>query len=232
MGREYFCAYHSYLRSCQGLSDGEVGRLFRALLAYSESGARSELNGRESVAFDFMAANIDRDVAEYQSKCERNRQNAGKRYDRMRWHATAATACDGCQEEEKEKDKEELKEKVPPNGGTKKKGAAAPTPPERNRYGAYGWVRLSGEEYARLLADYGEATVKAYIAVVDELAQQTGNKNKWKDWNLTLRKAIRNQWGQGPSRQLVVNGGAHARTAPPEGYSDPERYEKSKGGWK
>ena len=50
MAREYFCAYHSYIKQCKGLSDGELGRLFRALLEYSASGKVPELNGRESVA--------------------------------------------------------------------------------------------------------------------------------------------------------------------------------------
>lgn len=106
MAREYFCAYHSYLQQCKGLSDGELGRLFRALLQYSATGAAPEFNGRESVAFDFMAANIDRDAETYEMACNRNRENALKRYDRIRPHATA---CETCQE--KEEEKEELKEK-------------------------------------------------------------------------------------------------------------------------
>ena len=86
---KYFCAYHDYLQQCKGLSDGEVGRLFRALLQYSATGAVPELNGRESVSFSFMAANIDRDQKSYKDKCEKNRTNARNRYDRMPSNATA-----------------------------------------------------------------------------------------------------------------------------------------------
>ena len=33
------------------------------------------------------------------------------------------------------------------------------------------------------------------IEYIDESAQLTGNKNKWKDWNLVIRKCSRDKWG-------------------------------------
>lgn len=56
-------------------------------------------------------------------------------------------------------------------------------------------MKLTDEEYARLLADIGEAELARCIAYVDESAQATGNKNRWKDWNLTVRKCHRDGWG-------------------------------------
>lgn len=67
--------------------------------------------------------------------------------------------------------------------------------PARHAHGQYQWVKLTGDEYSRLLADLGEAELARCIAYVDEAAQSTGNKNKWKDWNLTLRKCHRDGWG-------------------------------------
>lgn len=66
----------------------------------------------------------------------------------------------------------------------------------RTSYGEYGWVKLSEEEYTRLINEYGEAEVQRAITYVDESAQSNGNKNRWKDWNLVLRKCIRNGWGK------------------------------------
>lgn len=66
---------------------------------------------------------------------------------------------------------------------------------ERHKYGAYGWVRLSDDEYARLTADLGEAELQRCITYIDESAQSNGNKNKWKDWNLVIRKCSREGWG-------------------------------------
>lgn len=75
MAIEYFCCYHSYARKLAKLSDQEVGRLFRALIQYSDTGKAQELTGRESVAFDFIADDIDRAREAYQAKCEQNKKN-------------------------------------------------------------------------------------------------------------------------------------------------------------
>lgn len=75
MAMEYFCCYHSYTRKLAKLSDQEVGRLFRALLDYSARGEAPELAGRESVAFDFIADDIDRARAVYEERCRTNAAN-------------------------------------------------------------------------------------------------------------------------------------------------------------
>mgnify|MGYP004507985593 CR=1 FL=1 len=77
-------------------------------------------------------------------------------------------------------------------------GAAAPTPAGaavRHKHGAYGWVRLTDDEYARLLNDLGEDELVRCITYLDESAQSNGNKNKWKDWNLVVRRCSRERWG-------------------------------------
>ncbi len=86
----------------------------------------------------------------------------------------------------------------------KKNGAAAPTPAaappesaiERHKYGEYGWVRLSDDEYSRLLEDFGSEELERCITYVDESAQSNGNRNKWKDWNLVVRKCAKYGWGK------------------------------------
>ena len=80
---------------------------------------------------------------------------------------------------------------------------ALPAPSQklkRTSYGQYGWVKLSNEEYSRLLNDLGEAEVKRCIAYVDESAQSTRNKNKWRDWNLVIRRCNRDGWGLSGTR--------------------------------
>lgn len=75
--------------------------------------------------------------------------------------------------------------------------AAAPAPPKptKHKRGTYGWVLLTDDEYDRLVSDLGEAEATRCINYVDEAAEQTGNKNKWKNWNLTVRKCHREGWG-------------------------------------
>lgn len=90
---------------------------------------------------------------------------------------------------------------VPPADKVKK--------PVRKEYGQYGWVKLSDEEYNRLLNDLGETEVKRCIAHVDESAQSSGNKNRWRDWNLVIRRCHRDHWGSG-----TVAGKPNARSVP------------------
>lgn len=65
----------------------------------------------------------------------------------------------------------------------------------RKSYGQFGWVKLTDKEYAAIVNDLGKAEAERCIAYVDECAQTTGNKNKWRDWNLVVRKCSRDKWG-------------------------------------
>ena len=79
-----------------------------------------------------------------------------------------------------------------------------PKKPIAHKYGEYGWVLLTDDQYNKLVADIGENNAKRCIAYVDESAQGTGNKNKWKDWNLVVRKCHREGWGIRPWNQKRV----------------------------
>ena len=70
------------------------------------------------------------------------------------------------------------------------------------KYGQYGWVKLTDDQYERLQRELGDAELQRCIDYIDESAQITKNKNKWRDWNLVIRKCSRDRWG------LSVKGGA------------------------
>lgn len=78
MAMEYFCCFHAYRKKLESLSDSEKGRLWDALMIYSETGERAKLNGREAIAFDFIAADIDAAKEKYAQKCRTNKQNREK----------------------------------------------------------------------------------------------------------------------------------------------------------
>ena len=108
MGLEYFPCYHSYGKKCEKLTDQELGRLFRALFKYSETGERQELAGRESIAFDFIADDIDRAKESYDVKCQKNRANASER------KRTLANGSETSQSKDKDKDTDKDEKKKPP----------------------------------------------------------------------------------------------------------------------
>lgn len=82
-----------------------------------------------------------------------------------------------------------------PEQSTQRRRAAPPERKVRHKRGEYGWVKLTDEEFERLRQDLGDAELQRCISYIDESAQATGNKNKWKDWNLVIRKCSRDGWG-------------------------------------
>lgn len=96
--------------------------------------------------------------------------------------------------------------------------AQAPTPTEpkppkssKHKYGEYGWVQLTEEQYSKLLQDMGQAELERCIAYIDESAQSSSNKNRWKDWNLVIRRCHREGWG--------LRGKSYAQAQPSESTS-------------
>lgn len=112
MALEYFPFYHSYKKKTEKLTDQELGRLVRALVTFSETGELQELAGRESIAFDFIAVDIQNAKEAYEEKCAKNKANRERPLtndnDRER---TITTVDDRDQTKTKTKTKEELKEK-------------------------------------------------------------------------------------------------------------------------
>lgn len=147
--REYFPCYNSYLQKIAKLSDQEVGRLFRALLMYSTTGEAQELAGREAVAYDFIADDIDRANKAYSDKCAVNRRNRSSTTvnDRQRPSTT-----DDETPQNKDKDKDKDKDKG--NRGVTAREARPNTrftPPTVDEVRAYclekGYLRVSAERF-------------------------------------------------------------------------------------
>ena len=111
MAREFFCAYHSYLKSIEPLTDAEKGRLFVSCLQYSMTGATTDLRGNERFLFPMMKEQIDRDNKKYSDMCEKQRQNIKKRWDTMVYGGKSGIPTDTKHTKEKEKEKE--KEIIP-----------------------------------------------------------------------------------------------------------------------
>lgn len=193
MARDYVCLYHSYLDAIQALGDAERGRLLTAMLEYSLTGATGHLNGNERFIWPLVKAQIDRDSEKYDEKCRVNAENGSKR--------TQANATERKQtlpnasETSQGKGKGEYKGKGKGKGKGEGKGENTGPAPARTAYGQYMWIKLTDDEYKRLLVDLGQVELDRCIAYVDESAQSSGNKNRWKDWDLVIRRCHRDKWG-------------------------------------
>lgn len=136
MALESFNAYHSYLDTMEALNDAECGRLFRALLEYSATGAAPELRGNERFVFPGMRSQIDRDIEKYKAKCARNRENGEKGGGQSPPNAPERPRTPP-KDKDKEKDKEKDKDKgisFPPDGVKDSARAHRPTVEEVAAY--------------------------------------------------------------------------------------------------
>ena len=64
----------------------------------------------------------------------------------------------------------------------------------KEKYGTYGRVKLTIDEYMRLINEYGEYFIKQQIEYLDEYIESNNNKNRYTNFNLVLRKSIRENW--------------------------------------
>ena len=201
MAMEYFCCFHSYRRKLESLSDSEKGRLWDALMNYSETGERAKLNGREAIAFDFIAADIDAAKEKYAQKCRTNKQNREK--------GTSTTVDDRARpstnsDETHQTKNKKQKEKISPNGDINppispqgEPGAARPA-----KFSAKACIEqyTQDAELRQLLLDWLEVRKKARapeterairenLRILPQMAQESG---------LTLqdymREVIRRGW--------------------------------------
>ena len=73
-GKSSFVLYHDIRAPLELLSDEDRGKLFLALLDYSEYGVTPAFNGALQMAFAFIRAALDRDADAWEAKREKRRE--------------------------------------------------------------------------------------------------------------------------------------------------------------
>ena len=206
MAKKGVIMYYDLLEQLQDFTDEQFGKITRAMIKYDRDGIEPQFNDIQiRLAFNILKPTIDRNKQEYQEKCDKNRENINKRwkkqdtneYDCIRMN-TNYTDIDI----DKDKDKEidiNIEKDINKKEIYKEKVEQSPThtqsfKEEKHKYGEYGWIKLTDNQYNKLCEDYSRDYIDFAIKKIDEYVQSNGNKNKYKDWNLVLRKAIREKW--------------------------------------
>ncbi len=209
------------VRPCiKRLDTNEKGRLFEAILDYAEFGTVPDLDGALGVAWDFIQPKLDRDAGRYDRQVEQKqyavfarevKKKGGTPIPFDEWKSltdternrllSADTGCYPTSTSNLQTSNPNLQPQTTTSTcnsnskSTANESPPTPTRQSRKAYGEFGWVKLTDDEYNRLLNDLGETEVKRCIAYIDESAQTTQNKNKWRDWNLVVRKCHKQGWG-------------------------------------
>jgi len=212
--RNHFLFFRNYYEAARGLKDKDRLALYDAIIGYSLNGDELDITGIAKSMFALILPSLRKSRGNAISGAKGGKAKAENLASEVPSEQPGETLADDKQtsgetptyihqesftnvNEKEESISNEIEKEEEEIRGS---GAAAPAPsqplrPKKQKYGEYGWVKLTEAEYIRLVSDFGEDDTARYIALVDEKAQQTGNKNKWVDWNLTIRKAIREKWG-------------------------------------
>ena len=209
MQRTQFTFYESFYKAVKRIKDPESrAQAYDAICAYALYGQEPNLDSFSdfsAIAFELIKPNLDSS----RKKAENGKAGGSKKQNKSKKEANKKQEqIESEKENEDEKEKEnkieiEKENKIEIEKENKieieKECEYNNTPiiekVEKIKFGEYGWVKLKPEDYSRLISDYGESEVKRAIRYIDESSQSSGNKNKWKDWNLVVRRCIREGWG-------------------------------------
>ena len=70
---------------------------------------------------------------------------------------------------------------------------------------------MTTAEYQRLVDEFGQDYIDRQIELLDEYVESNNNKNKYTNFNLVIRKAIREKWFD--KKEVKNNGNAKRYTA-------------------
>lgn len=189
MQRTQFTFYESFYKAVKRIKDPESrAQAYDAICAYALYGQEPNLDSFSdfsAIAFELIKPNLDSS----RKKAENGKAGGSKKQNKSKKEANKKQEQIESEKEKENKIEIEIEKECEYNN----------TPiiekVEKIKFGEYGWVKLKPEDYSRLISDYGESEVKRAIRYIDESSQSSGNKNKWKDWNLVVRRCIREGWG-------------------------------------
>ena len=187
------------------LSNGQLGQLMRIMMEYHFLGIEPEKVPRAlRSVWVFIRKDLD-DARHHFETSVKNGRKGGRKKKQLSAEPVAAA-----------QDNLGLSPKNPEEGtsaststttssstttstSTSKDTGSAPAGPagvclEQRSYGEFGWVKLTEEQYRKLKDTFGPEELNRCITYVDEAAQSNGNRNRWKDWYLILRRCHKYRW--------------------------------------
>lgn len=115
--KSFLVYYDNEIIVCR-LSDDEAGKLFKSLFPYAKEQIKPDFENSPALAmaFDVLSMAIDRDLEKYEKRCEKNRENVCKRwnksdtnvYERNKSH-TKHTDKDRDMDKDRDKDMDSMK---------------------------------------------------------------------------------------------------------------------------
>lgn len=197
------------------LNDAQVGRLCLAILRYQSRGELPvDLDPMCKVLWGVIREDLRRARLRYDAavangkKGGRPRKSSGEEKETQQNPKKQIT---------KTKSKTQSKTKSTTQTETESSATGSGSAPagtagvccEPQSFGEFGWVKLTDPQYDKLMDQLGPEELHRCITYVDEAAQSTGNRNRWKDWYLMVRRCHDNHWYEtrhGSTKQEIPKG--------------------------
>lgn len=208
--KKSFLLYVDRKKEISMLSDEQAGKLFKAVFEYADSGTETEFEELAlALMFSVFKSQIDANAEKYAEKAERNRkyyqskkansENSVKLSQIQKIQSNSAydtdtdTVTDTVTGTDTVTDTEIIYTDNYNNKDIDSVASATQHTPDsektqkevKHKFGEYQHVRLTDNQFQKLVEDYGESKLKLYIRKVDEYCQQHGKS--YKDYNLTIR---------------------------------------------
>lgn len=191
MSRESFIFHYDFINADE-FSPAEVGALTLAMVAYSMNGTEPDFNDRAMrTEWRRIRERMDVDDRAYRDQCEKNRENARKRWDavgceRMR---SDANGCEAMRGDAKNADIDiDIDIDTDIDIDNKKENKKRKAAPVKHKHGSYQNVLLSDEEQQKLIEEYGPERTREAVEHLSQYIAEKGYKSK--SHYLTLRRWV------------------------------------------
>jgi hypothetical protein len=187
-----FILYQDQEEVFTSLPKDKAGELTLGIFEYVRTGKISNLDPLVKIAFIPIKQRLDADKLKYDAKCLKNKEIATNR-----WKEENANAYERIRTSTKSTDIYHISyinNNLLINILNKYILVKEKNKKEKKRYGEYKWIVLTNSQYEKLCKDFTKDFIDNQIMLLDEYVQSNNNKYKYKDWNLVLRKSIREKW--------------------------------------
>lgn len=201
---KYLKVFTDFAEIVEPLQDAEVGRLFKSMLAYAETGAAPDLRGNERFVWNAAKQIIDRE-REYSDKQAEKGKKGGrpKKPEKADESQQKPEKADESRKSQKDKDKDKEYKEIPTNVGTKKAAAAAFKPPTVEEVAAYCRERGNGIDAAYFVDWY--AAQKWYRSKGVKMSDWKAAVRTWEHNDVQRGKAKQNRSAHGYAQSIITD---------------------------
>ena len=210
--KKSFIIYTSWKIWLDALTNEQKGQWLNWMMAYTND-LNPEYPDDDVVKMACLMTQetLKRDLKKYKNRCEKNLKNINKRWadykEKIQSNTIEYNRIPPNYDNDNDNDNDILKKECI----EKKKNGDVNTSPHthkskiKHHYGKFNRVMLTDDELSKLYQDFDKDYITQVIDLLDEYIESNNNKNKYRNYNLVIRKAIKERWFNLPSHKKTTN---------------------------